>query len=253
MASTEFSKQFLQLFSQLGTSVESFGDFYTPSLIACAIRVAIRQIAERDLRDFQRSLKGTLVRVSSIDPRLLTAGTETGSVLHWLPPVNCLAHLFHLSIEALQEPEKIFEEGIAKFFIGKGVLNLDRSKQSILAESAVVKRLATYLQSFSLELKKNPSATFGSEIPAKVRIDSSFLFREREGPAEFLLDSENPPVFQGKFEPKDFMVFDSPLREKAVVFSTAPSSELFKLRMYDSMSFPSSNPGGSNGIGLPHS
>lgn len=237
-----FSKQFLSLLNELGASVDMFGSFYTPSLLACAIGVARRQIVERDLRDFQKSLPETIKKVSSIDPRNLTCGTNTAAILHWLPPLNCLAHLFHLSVKALLEPELVFKEGIAKFFIGKGVLSLDRSLQTVIAESAVVKRVGTYLSSFSKELRDNPNASFGGESPAKVRIKTSVLIEEGKKDIVFILDSQNPPVFDGVVDKRYLTVYESPTRRLADVMVTAPEFRLIDLREKDLRSLPDSDP-----------
>jgi hypothetical protein len=159
------------------------------------VKVATRQIVERDLRDFQRSLPETLKRVSSIDPKILTPGVDAGVVLHWLPPVSCLAHIFQRSIEALAEPEKLFEDGIAKFFIGKGVLSVDRSTSSVIAESAVVKRSGKGLASYAKILENNGELALEDRLPSEVNIPVTFLSPGIGGKGtRFSLNVEKPPA-----------------------------------------------------------
>lgn len=136
----QFSREFVRLMQEMGTSRVKFSDTSITSLVDKSIEVALREMVRLDLKNFQRNAQAAVSRALSIPLNVLT-GVEAGIVSYWLPPLNCLAYLFKDSLEALNEPEMVFKMGIAKFFIGKGVLSMDHSKQVVLAESAVTKKV----------------------------------------------------------------------------------------------------------------
>lgn len=139
-ASSKFHQEFVTLMMTLRTSGPVFSDTSITSLVTSVIRVALDQMVRQDLRNFQKNMKAAISRALSI-PLNVSVGLEAGVVSSWLPPLNCLAVIYSDSLKALSEPERVFEYGIAKFFIGKGVLSMDRSQQVVLAESAVTKKV----------------------------------------------------------------------------------------------------------------
>lgn len=142
----QFSREFVRLMQEMGTSLVKFSDTSITSLVNKSIEVALREMVRLDLKNFQRNAKAAISRAISIPSNVLT-GVEAGIVSYWLPPLNCLAYLFKDSLDALNEPELIFKSGIAKFFIGKGVLSMDHSQQVVLAESAVTKKVLNFVLS----------------------------------------------------------------------------------------------------------
>lgn len=158
----------------LKSSGSVFSDTSITSLVENSIKVALRQMVERDLRDFQKNAKAAISRALSI-PLNVSTGVDAGIVSYWLPPLNVLAFLFKDSLYALCEHESLFEHGIAKYFIGKGVLSMDHSQQVVLAESAVTKKvLDLFLALGKLEEEQRlPYLT--RELRCEVKIRHSIL------------------------------------------------------------------------------
>jgi len=68
-------------------------------------------------------------------------------ILPWLPVINCLASLFDNSLESLEDPSKLFKEGIAKFFVTSEQFSQKPVYSRAQAESAVIKVLIDEIKS----------------------------------------------------------------------------------------------------------
>lgn len=60
-----------------------------------------------------------------------------------------LATILEKSVRALYEPERLFEDGIAKHFITKGVFSEDRQVSILRAEAGVCKLLIKEIEKYS--------------------------------------------------------------------------------------------------------
>lgn len=174
VATTKFQQEFVKLMLELSDSDAGFSDSSITFLVEKSIKMALSQMVKLDLSNFQRNAKGAISRALSISSVVAT-GVKAGVAPFWLPPLNCLAHLFNDSLLALNKPEMIFEYGIAKFFIGKGALSMDRSKQVVLAESAVTKRVLDIFLALQKLPEEEHANYFNGDSFTKVKIKHSLL------------------------------------------------------------------------------
>lgn len=96
-------------------------------------------MAERDLGKFQEHLGEATKVVASWVSSNFPSTTQSTSPVSWLPVSKVLESILDSSIEALKCPDRLFEEGLSKHFITKGVFSEDAEKSRLRNQAGVTK------------------------------------------------------------------------------------------------------------------
>lgn len=132
-------------FLSMGLPASGLTPFNFENLVSGCLGSAQLRAVERDLGNFQTHLSEAVLKANEwCDQKL--PGADHSTIQPWLPVYACLTTILDRSVASLKKPSILFEDGIAKHYIGKGVFSEDRNLSRLRSIAGVTKLLIGEVQ-----------------------------------------------------------------------------------------------------------